>query len=142
MKLELPSLYLECEQVAPKLWACMQPFPFMIDGELWFIKWHFVCDKYSVPPNPLYPRRRAADVENIPAWLHDYTRRYRNVLGLSVRDTDILFRDAMEMVGLHPWTVRIKYRAVRMFAWATAGKGDGTPPRRVRKFIAKHGWGC
>jgi hypothetical protein len=142
MKLHLPSLNLECQPVAPNLWGCYEPFPFMIDDKLRFIPWMFICDKYSVPPNPFYPRRRKIPKENIPAWLHDYLRRYRNYYGLSVKDTDVLFRQAMELVGLRSTTVRIKYRAVRMAAWATAGKGDGTPPKRVRNFIAENGWGC
>jgi hypothetical protein len=142
MKLELPSLHLECEPVAPNLWACMEPFPFLIDGRVEFIKWFFICDKYSVPPNPFYKRRRVVEKENIPAWLHDYMVRYRLYLGLSIMDCHRLFRDAMRIVGMGRVTAQIKYMAVVVGTPLFGGVGDGTPPRSVRKFIAENGWGC
>jgi hypothetical protein len=142
MKLELPSLYLNSEPVARKLWATTNEYPFLVDGVIYTIPQLFVCDKYSVPLGVILKRERKENIENIPAILHDYLVRYRKVLGFSITDCHSLFRQAMLLCGLGfgmRWT---KWSGVFLFNWAIATKGDGTPPRNVKRFIDKHGYGC
>ena len=147
MKLELPSLHLDCGQVAPGLWALCEPFVFLIDGTLYTIPLLFICDKYSIPKWPkwlrkLFPQNRSNKKENIPAWVHDYLVRHRVTLGISLIDCHDIFLQGMELVRIDKTTRRIKYAGVMVGNWAVVEKGDGTPPREVREFIAKHGWGC
>jgi hypothetical protein len=146
MKLELPSLHLPCKPVSvnPDLWVLLIEFPFIIDGKVLWIPVHFICDKYSIPffARPVYRRERKVEKENIPAWLHDYLVRNRIALGLSLMDCHNIFYQAMLLVGMWRITARIKWLGVTAGSWAVVEKGDGTPPKDVRDFIDKHGWGC
>jgi hypothetical protein len=141
-KLELPSLHLVNDKVGNNLWITMNDYPFMLDGRLMFIPLFFIHDKYSVPFGIIIPRDRKEKMENIPAVLHDYIVRYRNVLKLSLPDCHDVFLQAMRLCGLPVYLRWAKYTAVMCFNWMIAGDGMGTPPRQVQAFIDKHGYGC
>jgi len=141
MKLYMPSLYLECEKVDRDLWILLTPFAFMLDDKLHSIPLFFVCDKYTVL-GVFLKRDRPNEVENIPAWIHDYLVRFRNILGLSLMDCHYVFLQAMRMCGIRPVMRWVKYLGVVSFNWMIASAGDGTPPPEVRDFIDKHGYGC
>jgi hypothetical protein len=146
MKLTIPSYDLNTLNVAPELWAMMRPFPFVLDDKEHWIPYQFVCDKYSIPKRPkwlrrLFPQNRSNKKENIPAWLHDYTIRFRVILGLSLMDCHDIFNQAMDMVGIDKPSRIVKYTTVVITNWAIVEDGTGTPPKEVRDFIAENGWG-
>ncbi len=143
MRLNLPSLHIQSDQVqdVPPLWMLLAEYPFMIDGKMFWIPLFFVCDKYSVLGIVL-KKSRKNEKENIPAWLHDYVIRNRNILGFSMMDCHWIFLQAMKLCGIGFFMRWAKYLAVVNFNWMLAGDGNGTPPKDVQAFIDKHGYGC
>jgi len=70
--------------------------------------------------------------------IHDFLLRFRDMFGLSVMDCHRAFRDFMDLLGFGA-TGRVKYVAVVVGGWVSPGKGDGTPPRRIRSEMRKRG---
>lgn len=139
MKLELKSLEIHNEQVADTVWRTTHDFQFWADGVMLSIPSPFYHDKYSVPwPVSLVIKRDyKCPKKNMPAVLHDYLVRHRNLLGLSLMDCHCLFRQAMSLAGIPAWLISSKYAAVSSFNWIAAGAGDGTPSRKVRKAVRR-----
>ena len=137
MKLTLETLAIQNEQVADKVWRTTHDWEFLIDDMPYTITKHFYHDKYSGPRNPIYKRTRNCEIEDMPAVLHDFLMRYRKLLGFTIMQCHDLFRQAMSIAGLSTWLVRLKYIGVVCFNWLVAGRGDGTPPRIVRRAMRR-----
>ncbi len=89
-----------------------------------------VCDLFSMPriTRILWPRNRG--IGNMCARGHDFTRRHRDMLQMTVLESDLLFLAMMRLAGMRE--AGLFYAAVRMAAYAgVTGVGDGTPPRDV-----------
>jgi hypothetical protein len=142
VNLYIPSLYTSAQQIAPKLWMLTDTFVFIVGGIVYKIPALFISDLYSVPLGIIVKRDKGYDIGNIPAWIHDYLVRHRKTLGLSMMDTHNIFREAMRLCGIGTVTRTAKYAAVVLGTWIVAEDGRGTPPREVRAWIDKHGYGC
>lgn len=66
---------------------------------------------------------------NLAAYIHDWTRRFRSIIGMTCKQTDRLFLDAMRYYNIPH--AKLFYIAVRLQAPFDSG-GDGIPPRDVR----------
>ena len=138
MKLHLESLDVRNEQVADTVWRTTHDFRIWIDGRLIVIHNPFYHDKYTIPiRNPFLKRDYRCPKKNMPAVVHDYLVRNRNLLGLSLLDCHCIFHQAMSLAELPSWRREPKYIGVVSFNWIIAGPGDGTPPRKIRKVMER-----
>jgi hypothetical protein len=126
----------EDDGYAPGLWITTAPFVFAWRGCVYTIPPGFVYDCYSIPRLLWSWRPPRHGWGDEAALIHDWLRRFRLLLGLTVADTDAAFLEAMRYYGIR--AARIKYLAVSVAVWSY-GRGDGWPPRDVRKAMAARG---
>jgi hypothetical protein len=131
---------------APGLWWLKEDFRFRWKGVEYLIegapdpRYAFVWDMFSIPPFLRMLWERNQPGRNKPALAHDFGVRNRKLLGWSLMECHALFNEAMELSGEFPdWERRAYYSAVVGFNWVKPGKGDGTPPRKVRKAMGRFG---
>ena len=124
---------------ASGLWITRTEFVFEWRGRIYRIPAAFVLDFYSVPWFVRWVMPSNRPKQNKPALIHDFLRRFHKVFSLSVKDTDVAFLDAMAEVDMRRRVRRAKYRAVRIAAPFARHKGDGTPPRIVRRAMKRNG---
>ena len=136
MKIEIPEPILT-RGYCKKLWITVADFYFYIDGQEFVIPKGFVLDFYSIPRFLHWWRGHKNGIGEEAAAIHDFLRRFYKDFNITIKWTDIVFREVMRYYKMSTW--RIKYRAVRMFAWATTDGGEGRPCRKVRKAMALRG---
>ena len=121
-----------------RIWVTTSDFVFYIDGVKYVIPADFVNDLYSIPAFLHFWRGNNNGWGKEAAVIHDFMRRFRKLFGWSVKFTDEVFLEAMRLYDLD--TANIKYRAVRLFAWATSiGSGCGKPSRKISRAMEING---
>ena len=123
------------------LWIVTRPLSFWVDSMMFTVPIGFIFDGATIP-RPLHwwssPINGWSDTA---AAIHDYLYRFRATLGLTRKFADVVFLivmgDSARKHGIHFTKPLAKYSAVRWFGWLVAGKGDGTPPRKVRRVVEK-----
>ena len=126
----------EDDGYAPGLWITNEPFAFAWRDRVYTIPAGFVYDAYSIPRLLWSWRPPRHGIGDEAALIHDWLRRFRLLLGLTVADTDAAFLEAMRYYGLS--AARIKYAAVRAAVWSY-GSGNGRPGRDVRRAMRDQG---
>jgi hypothetical protein len=129
------------------LWIMRKPcrIRFGLDGSRWDVidpatpdQRGMVCDLFSIPKPVRWLWARNRGIGNICARAHDFTRRHRDMLQMTVMESDLLFLAMMRMAGMPE--AGLFYAAVRAGAYMGAtGIGDGTPPRDVRAAMESRG---
>ncbi len=119
------------------LWQMRKPFRFRWGDRLFKTPTGFVLDFYSIPRAFRWMFERNRGIGNRCALIHDFTVRYRLLLGLTLMDCHSMFLDAMQAMGIRG--AKVKYFAVVVSNWAVAGDGDGKPGRDVRRAMRERG---
>ncbi len=122
------------------LWITTEWICFEWRGRLFRFPPGFVTDMFSIPWFLRWWRQNNRGRGNEAAGgVHDPLSRFRNILGLTMKETDEAFLDAMDLLDFG-FSGRVKYRAVRIGAYlGLRSDGWGKPPRKERRAMREAG---
>jgi hypothetical protein len=126
---------------AKGLWMVTRPLSFWVDSMMFTVPVGFIFDGATIPKPLRWWSAPINGWSDTAAAIHDYLYRYRTTLGITRRFADdvflIVMGEAARKNNIRSAKPIAKYIAVRWFGWLVGGKGDGTPPRKVRRGVER-----
>lgn len=105
---------LDTEKIGPNLWRLNRPMLFGLPNGVITVKKNFITDGASRPQATGSLCNRMSGLEAEAAVLHDWLYSRDSGPGLSRKQADQLFYDAMVDGGVQKWRAKLIYAGVRM----------------------------